>query len=386
MKTLFPGGVHYRSGGYRACSNPRGESAGYLVHLSREPDDAPWDAFLARTPGGHYVQTSMWGQVKSFLGWKSIRLMVTLGGHIVAGAQLLIRRIGLFGPIAVVSKGPVFASGDPDLRRLVFEELNRTAKAQGARCLVLQPPEDCESLARLLARRGFAPLSIELAPTATILLDLSKGLGEIEAAMKKKTRRYIRRGLRHGITCREGGEGDLDHFYRMLQATSQRQKWSIYSKGYFAQVMRVFGRNDHAKLFLAEYQGEVVSAQLLIGFGDTVTAKNFGWSGLHGSLGPNHVLEWNCIEWAKARGYRYYDLEGIHPETAAAVLQGQSVGGQAKHAWCHYKLQYGGQVVLYPKAQLCCYNPVAHWASTRVLGVMENRPIVENLLNLIRLR
>ena len=62
-----------------------------------------------------------------------------------------------------------------------------------------------------------------------------------------------------------------------------------------------------------------------------------------------------AIRWAKAQGYRYYDLEGIDPHLARAVVAGapapDRTGGESI-----FKLSYTEErVTLFPQA----YNDVA---------------------------
>jgi lipid II:glycine glycyltransferase (peptidoglycan interpeptide bridge formation enzyme) len=308
------------------------------------------------------------------------------GERIVAGAQLLLRPFSVIGSVGFVSKGPVCAAADPGLANLLVEELLQVVKACGIRVLVVQPPNNGGSFAALLPGWGFSPTTIEVAPAATVLLDLSPDLDKILLRMKKKARRYIRHGVREGLIGREGNAQDLSVFYQLHVATSQRQKWPIYPKKYFDELWDVFGRHGHAGLFLCEYQGEVVCAQLVIGFGDTVIAKTSGWSGHHSSLGPNQVLEWTTIQWAKARGYRFYDLEGINVEAAKTLLRDETLSDAAKQSWFYYKLQYGGQVMLLPSAYLYVTNPALRVIFNRVFPRLEQSAVMSTLLHRLRTR
>ena len=71
--------------------------AGYRTRVSYESDDPAWDAFLAATPGGDHLQTSLWAQVKAPFGWRAARVVVTRDDRIVGGVQLLIRPLPLLG-------------------------------------------------------------------------------------------------------------------------------------------------------------------------------------------------------------------------------------------------------------------------------------------------
>jgi lipid II:glycine glycyltransferase (peptidoglycan interpeptide bridge formation enzyme) len=67
---------------------------------------------VATAPGGTYQQTSMWAQVKSLAEWRPVRITLSRDGAVVAGCQVLVRRVAWFGPVAYVPYGPLAADGD----------------------------------------------------------------------------------------------------------------------------------------------------------------------------------------------------------------------------------------------------------------------------------
>lgn len=358
---------------------------GYQVRVSHETEDPAWDGFLARAPGGHHVQTSLWAQMKSMLGWRAVRIVVTRRGEIVAGAQMLMRPVRLIGAVAYTVKGPLFTLDDPVLSRLVIHGLNRIAKANGVRYLAVQPSCNDEVLGRQLLDSGFRPSSVpEVTPAATVLIDLTADLADLLARMKSRRRYSLRVGQRKGVTFREGTERDLPIFYRLLVATGRRQRFTFYPESYYCQMWRVFAPHGYVKLFVAEYQGEAVSAQLAVTFGDTVFNKLSVWSGLHGDCRPNEVLHWRAIEWAKSQGYRYYDFEGIDPTAARAILQGENLPDSLHDSITAFKLSFGGQITLFPDVYDRVYNPVLRWAYTSGFPKIANSSLVKRAVNRIR--
>jgi len=366
------------------CQLDFAASSTYQVKLSRELNDTEWDEFLEKSPGGHHVQTSLWAQVKASLGWNSLRILILRSDEIVAGAQILMRTVPLVGAIGYVSKGPVVAVEDPVLEELVVAELQRTARANRIQHLTVQPPGIVKQLPEELAKAGFQRSSMEVAPTATVLLDLSRDLDTILADMNRKTRYNVRLGQRKGITVREGNEQDLPEYYRILTTTSQRQSFSIYPEYYFAEMWRVLSPHGYIKLFLAEFEGELVSAQLAVPFGDTVINKLSVWSGQHGSRRPNEALQWAAITWAKSQGYRFYDFEGIRPEAARAVLNQETIPEALKQTVTSFKLGFSDHVVFFPPAYDYVYNPLFRWFYTEIFPKVKKQPAVTRILKRVR--
>jgi lipid II:glycine glycyltransferase (peptidoglycan interpeptide bridge formation enzyme) len=186
-----------------------------------------------------------------------------------------------------------------------------------------------------------------------------------------------------GITVREGTEGDLATFYRLLGDSRQRQgsRFSIFPEAFFARMWSVFNAYGYIKLFLAEYAGEVVCAQLAILFGDTLLLDSIGWSGRYRERHPNEVLYWEVISWAKAHGYHYCDFNGVDARTAAiAHLQPLAV----KQPWTEFKLGFGGRVRLVPVTYDYIYNPLLRWGYTTLFPKIEHWSLMRDAVELVR--
>lgn len=64
-------------------------------------------------------------------------------------------------------------------------------------------------------------------------------------------------------------------------------------------------------LFIAEYQGKTIAANLVNFFGPTATYTHGGWDWEYRSLMAPHLLQWEQIKEAKNRGCKAYDFWGI---------------------------------------------------------------------------
>jgi lipid II:glycine glycyltransferase (peptidoglycan interpeptide bridge formation enzyme) len=360
------------------------DEAGFQIRESVDTDDPAWDAFLAQTPGGHHVQTSLWARVKARVGWRSVRLVVLRSGRIAAGAQILTRGLPLVGSIGYVPKGPLLTSDDPKLARLVVNEMRQIARKHRIQFLAVQPPDNAEVFDRLLPDHGFQPAALELVPMATVLIDLNKNVDTILADMSRKTRYNVRLGERKGITVREGTEHDIPTYYRMVVETSRRQEFAPQPEEYFRELWRIFHPHGYVKLLVAEYEGEVVSAQLGIPFGDTWINKLSVWSGRHGDRRPNEALQWAAIQWAKSNGYRYYDFEGIEPEAARAALRHEPVSDEFSQTVTSFKLGFGGEVRLFPGVHTFVHNPLLRLAFRLLRPAIAESSTAHSLLHRLR--
>jgi lipid II:glycine glycyltransferase (peptidoglycan interpeptide bridge formation enzyme) len=316
------------------------------VEYSSALSDPVWDAFVAGTAGGHHVQTSLWAQVKASLGWQVERVLVTVGGRLVAGCQLLHRALPFAGGLGYVSQGPLLATDNPGLATLMLQALHDRARARRIAYLAVQPPHRAAAVVSCLTTGGFRPSWLQVAPTATVVLDLKPSLEVLLAQMKRQTRQNIRRSEREGLTVREGSAADLPVFLALHRATGRRQKFEPYPERYFGVLWRILQPAGFVRLFMAEYQGQPVSALLVVPFGETVIAKLLGWSGLHGAQRPNEAVFWAAIQWAKTAGYCQFDLEGLDPASARRILNNEPLPEAWKHSPDFFKLGFGGRVEL----------------------------------------
>lgn len=352
----------------------------YQTQVSDKTEDPDWDAFLMKTPGGHYTQTSLWAQAKALLGWRAVRVIVSQRGHIVAGAQLLIRPLPICGTIGYVPGGPLVVQDDAGLAQLVIAQLHQVAKDYRVQYILVQPRYTSEVLTRELLGWGYRPSSHPALTIATALLDLTQDLDHILRAMRKSTRHNIRLSQRKGVTVREGSESDLQTFYRLVMATYKRNKLSTFSEEYYTRLWRILHPREYLRLFIAEYAGEAVAASLVIPFGNTVTDAVGAWSGRHGKAHPNELLEWTAITWAKSQGYRYFDFDGITP----AVARGELASNADTDGVTFFKLGFGGEAVLCPGAYEYLPNPVLRWVYRAIDQEIASRPRKMKVENFVR--
>lgn len=346
-------------------------------------DDSLWDDFVERADGGDHVQSSGWGRLKARQGWESFRVAVTRDGAISAGAQVLVKRRPVIGGIGYVTRGPLVTGGGVDAVAVVIEELQRLASRLRIRHLIVQPARTHEWLAERLPSWGFVPSSLSVAPTATVLVDLTVDVHELWRRLSKSTRRHVRKGEQGGIAIREGGSDDLEVFHSLLQSTGERQGYTPHSLDYFEAMWREFHSRNHVRLFLAEYEEKAVSAHLVVPFGDLLLSKISAWSGDRSAPYPNETLEWHMIRWAKQNGFRNYDFEGLDRTAAEAILEDSD---RPPRTADQFKLKFGGEVVLFPTA--FDYFPSRVVASTygRLYGVVTSDGWLHPSLGRLRTR
>ena len=319
------------------------------VEISSDLEDKAWDDFLVRN-NGHHVQSSFWAQVKAELGWKARRVKIFESGEIVAGAQIMIKKLSPFVSIGYVPKGPVGSSTHNAECALILRELVKLSKSEGIRLIAVQPPQFNEDMDDHYNALGFGKSWLELVPTATIYIDLTASEKGLLSQMKRQTRQNINRSFREGIQIREGGPDDICTFYRNHLETSRRQNFKPYPQEYFEKMWEVMANHGSLVAIIAEFENETVSSLLIVPFGNTVIAKVLGWSGNFPEKRPNDAAFWGAICWASNHNYEWFDMGGIRRQSAEAILAGSSLPDESRSSPDFFKLGFGGQIKLMPQS------------------------------------
>lgn len=336
------------------------------ISLSRALLDPQWDTFVDNAPGGHHLQTSRWAQVKASYGWHAVRVKLNESGELLGGFQLLLREVPL-GRIAYCPRGPVLRDRSIASGGALLEALEMLARTERLLYVKVQPPAGGEDFESLLRARGFVASDLFAAPVATVRVDLERSSDEILASMRAGTRSNIRKAARKGIAVRMAGLAGLSAFGELLARTSARQRFPAYPIEYYGEILKQFGEHQRAELFLAEREDQALSGAITIGYGDTVVYKMGAWWGYSAGLHPNEALHWHAMQWARERGYRYYDFDGISELVARAILAGTEPPESAREGWTRFKLGFGGEVTLYPRAYDRSFHPLLVWPA-RVLA------------------
>ncbi len=275
-----------------------------------DPDPRVWDDFVAAR-GGQVLQSAAWGQLKTRFGWSAVRVALARDATLIAGAQILFRRLAPGLTLAYMPRGPIVDVNDHNIVAALFDALVAKARARGAFALKVEPNAhaDFSFVQRVI---GNWRVATGIQPRTTIHLDLTRDLDAILAQMKPKWRYNIRLAERKGVTVRVAAADDLAAFYQLMQITGARDHFAIHSLAYYRAAFELLG--DHARIFIAEYEREPLAAIFVTVFGGEAIYL-YGASGnAHRERMPNHALHWAAIQWAKARACARYDFWGVPEE------------------------------------------------------------------------
>jgi lipid II:glycine glycyltransferase (peptidoglycan interpeptide bridge formation enzyme) len=268
---------------------------------------------VAAEPTFGLLQSWEWGDFKEKLGWMVFRIAAVERGHIVAGAQMLMKSLPLgSASVAYIPRGPLGNWLAEDIGPRLLTELHRVARRHGAVFLKIEPPlANDPALARRVREIGFRLAGNSNQPRATIILNLDQDLDAILKRMRQKNRQYIRAAEREGITVRAGRQEDLPAFTDLMERTSQREHLPSRIREYYEHEWRIFSEKKQAVLLMAFRQDRLLAVRALFCFGKNAAEFHAGSSDEARHFHPNYLLVWEGIKWAKERGCSTYDFWGI---------------------------------------------------------------------------
>ena len=334
--------------------------------LSRSDRDS-YHQFLDSCPYGHFMQTWEWGEVKRLTDWRPTRLGAFREGSLAGVVSVLERDLPYVNkPLLYVPAGPcVDYDSDPEIARALLEAVCDLGREKGAVFVKADPvvPAEHPHIEGILREAGFKRLQRGLdfesiQPRFVWQLPLEgKDADDLMKGFHSKTRYNIRLARRKGVEIRAAeSEKDLKRFYEVLRETSSRQSFMIRGYEYYLAIWREMIERDLARLFLAEYED-----QLLAGTMAFITQRHCWYvygasSNRHRNVMPNYLLQWTMINWALERGCDIYDFRGI---------SGDPSPDNPLYGLYRFKKGFGGYMVEYVGEYDAPLSPALYFLSTR---------------------
>ncbi len=334
--------------------------------LTTNPTPHDWDAFVLNQARVHLLQLSGWGELKSQFGWDAQRIALTQDGDIVAGALVLLKSLPMrLGKMAYIPLGG-YATDDkfyPALWDAIKKETGVAFLKLEAGFFLDTPPIDLSSM-------GFQESPQTVQPPNTIYIDVTADDDTIMKRMNQGTRRKIRKSLKNDITYYEGTRDDLIDFNAMMQETGDRNEFGVHTESYYEKVYDLF-IPQHGVMLMAKHEETPLVGIMVFALGDTAWYIYGASSREKSNLNATYGIQWQAIQWAKARGCKYYDLWGI-PDEDEATLEAQ-FQDRSDGLWGVYgfKRGWGGDVVRSIGTWDKVFNPLVYTAYRTALKFRE---------------
>lgn len=212
-----------------------------------------------------------------------------------------------------------------------LDELREIGKREDAIFVKVEPLEEGVSVANNLKKAKFNKAKKFLQPQRTIILDVNRGDEDLLANMHPKTRYNIKLAQKKGVVVAksEDKQASFEDFARLLASTAGRDGFTTHPMSYYEEILNI----DGVELYLAFGGDALLSAAIIIFHEARATYLHGASSYQHRSLMAPHLMHWQIIQDARARGMRDYDLWGIDEDRWPGVTR--------------FKKGFGGREVSY---------------------------------------
>ncbi len=266
--------------------------------------------FVGSRKMSQFLQSYEWGEFQEKVSGKVFRIGVEDEGKLVAAATIIKKQLPMGKSYFYCPRGPIVnyqltINNYESIFENLFEEIKRIAKEEGAMFLRFDPP----SAYKLKAISYKLNKTIDVQPSKTLVLDLTKLEDDLLINMRQKTRYNIRLAGKKGVKIIEADIKYFDSFWKLLAETTDRDKFRSHGQDYYTEMLKI--NPNFIKLYVAEYEGKIIAANIISFFGDTVVYMHGASSHESRNVMAPYLLQWYVIRQSKARGFKYYDFYGI---------------------------------------------------------------------------
>jgi len=267
------------------------------------------------------MQAWEWGDLKARTGWEPLRLGLMHDGRITGGMQILVRRAPGGRSLLYAARGPLLPDNQPEALGGVLAEVRDVARQHKGLALKIDPaiiaPNDAWRQA--LRARGFRPTSTPTSfggvqPHYVMKVNIAPTPEDLLASFHPKWRYNIRLAQKKGVVIRPGTRHDLPAFYEVLQETCRRDGFGVRSLSYYYDLWDLVLAPGLGGLFVGFLDEEMICGAITLAMGRQAWYVYGASSNRHRNVMPNHLLQWEMMQWARGRGCSVYDMRGVARE------------------------------------------------------------------------
>ena len=284
-----------------------------------------WDERLI-DQNGHFLQSSHWAAFQQSVG-NQVVFDAGPGWSYLASVRNVRRLKYLF-----VQCGPTIA--EPKNLTQALQSLYTKADELGCTFVRIEPLGDVSEQDLMeLGAREVAPVE----PKYPWVLDISPSEEVLRSGLSAGHRYGVNSASRKGLRFAESKkDSDVELFLKMMHDTT-KGRFSAHEDDYYRTMLKVLGKRDAAKLFIAKHEGEPIASALVFDWNKTRYYAHAGaFQAQNRKLSAAMPLVWHMILDAKAQGFTRFDFWGVTPSDDPA------------HPWAgftKFKKAFGGKML-----------------------------------------
>lgn len=266
--------------------------------------------FKINSPDGGFLQSGWWSRFQEMAGKKILNIK---GGAF--WANIIEHRLPIVGKYFYIPRGNILKIKDKDVRNY-FDNLIDLAKSNSAGWIRIEPvSNEILNLAKKNINLPIIKAPHDMQPRELFIIDITKSTEDLLAAMKPKTRYNIRLAEKKAVKIVISNEKEyVDHFCDLVEITSARQGITAHPRSYYQKMFETIP-SENIKLYCAEFEGEIIAANIMIFFDNTATYLHGASDDRFRNVMAPYLLQWRQIQDARKNGATEYDFGGIKTGT-----------------------------------------------------------------------
>jgi peptidoglycan pentaglycine glycine transferase (the first glycine) len=305
-------------------------------------------------------------------------------------AKGIIHQLSLVGRYLYVPRGPIVSITNDEFlfvqltERIANEMQILIKKAEEKRLGWIRiEPKTEEILASIkkATNKEIVKSPHNMQPQEVFVVDLSLSEEELLSAMKPKTRYNIRLAEKRGVKVFMSREKKYQKiFLDLITQTADRKEITPHPRAYYEKMLDTLPE-EMCRLFIAEYEGEILAANLLIIFGTIATYLHGGSSDKHRDVMAPYLLQWEQMKFAKTRGCALYDFGGIKTQMNGELRIANNE--KEKNNWngiTRFKMGFSPQTAptIFPGAYDIILNSRAYFLYRRLHDLKKSLSYIKN--------
>ncbi|MBI3485611.1 peptidoglycan bridge formation glycyltransferase FemA/FemB family protein [Candidatus Daviesbacteria bacterium] len=281
----------------------------------------------------HIIQSWEWGEFRQSLGLPVLRYGLFEKGKLIYAFQLTLHKIPLINQyVGYLPKGP-----QPD--KNLFLALEKIGQEKNCAFIKIEP-DIIKDADPYIVYPNFLPSPKPLFTKYNFLLDLKPTEQDLLKNMHPKTRYNIRLAEKKGVKVEERFDDKAFEIYLKLYfQTTKRQGYFGHNKNYHKAVWQTLKKANMARLLIAFYQKQPLTAWMLLNFKDTLYYPYGGSSEKNREVMSSNLVAWEAIKLGKKLGLKTFDMWG--------ALGKDPNSSDPWFGFHRFKQGYGGELVEY---------------------------------------
>ena len=279
-------------------------------------NQSEWDKFVTAHQDANFLQS--WDFYEFYLsrGFDIVRRGIYDENDQLIGVYAGEVEPAKRGRHLAVAGGPIFDWSNPEVKKLIFDDMELQAKKLKCTFVRVRPqlqntPENAKTFQQLGFRKAPMYLSVEFAG----VLNLENSEEEILKNMRQRLRRALRKAEKNQITIEKTSDPKAIHdFYQIELQTAKRHDFYAFSEDFLTKQFAAFAKNDEAVLYIAKLNGEILAENFMIFYGNEASYHY----GVSSELGTKYsgapLLHMEAMRDARKRGIKRYNFWGIVDE------------------------------------------------------------------------